>query len=161
MKKAEAAAVLCTAALILLLYVGIQEGLWAFLSLVQTAPFFVMGGIVSVLIWGFRQRIERLASSHERFPVERLLYHGVKPRARVWLVPTLMASDALLILIGAWRSWQTVVGYVCNGRSCGYVPIVTFDNAFSIALVAFSLILFRWAFSIARTIRRARISVSA
>ena len=74
MRRTEVASIVAAAVLLLVLFVGIEEGAWAFLSLVQTAPFFIMGGIVSALVWGFRKRMDRLASPPQRFPVERIPY---------------------------------------------------------------------------------------
>jgi len=117
-----------------------------------------MGGIVSMLVWGFRKRIERLASPPQRFPVEVIPYHGIRPRTKEWIGPAILLADAALLIYGAASTWETVVTVVCNGKTCTYSPVLTFANALSIVLVAVALFLARYAYALGKDIRRVRTS---
>jgi len=137
--KREIASAVVALALVGALLSGVLGGLWAFLSLVQTAPFFLMAGIISVLVWGFKSRIE---GNREKLLVERTDYRWPRLSIRIWYVPKALGGEALVLMYGGVSTWHTYVGYLCDPSGCGYGPTLTFGNVFSISLFFLGTLVF-------------------
>ena len=58
MKRDESASVVTFLTLAVILLFGVYGGLWSLSELFSLLPYFIMAGMVGVLIWGFRRRIE-------------------------------------------------------------------------------------------------------
>lgn len=59
MRRDELVSVAAFVLLAAFLLVGIYEGFWSLTELLSLVSYFIMAGMVGVLIWGFRQRIEK------------------------------------------------------------------------------------------------------
>ncbi len=60
MKKGESLALVIAALLTAALLIGIPEGWWSLAATISYVQYFIMAGIVSVLVWGFKGRIDGL-----------------------------------------------------------------------------------------------------
>ena len=58
MRRDELVSVSAFVLLAVLLLLGIHEGLWSLNEVLSLVPYFIIAGMVGVVIWGFRQRIE-------------------------------------------------------------------------------------------------------
>jgi hypothetical protein len=149
--------------LVLLLLSGIEEGLWALASLLLYGPYFIMAAMIGIFVWSFKDRFEgRTAESLSSYQtsVERLpIRRSERLSAWAWSRPIALLIGTVELLYIAVSSWQTVVGYVCDGRLCGYTPVLTFSNAVILVIVALALIFLRQAFVDFRYIREVRRSL--
>lgn len=62
MDHKEVLAILVASLLAVVLLGGIYESLWMLNSVVSLIPYFLVAGIVGVLVWGFRSRVESKSS---------------------------------------------------------------------------------------------------
>jgi hypothetical protein len=60
MKRGEVLAGIGAVLLVILLLVGVAEGLWSVTSILEYGPYFIILGIIALLGWGFRARLESL-----------------------------------------------------------------------------------------------------
>jgi hypothetical protein len=60
MKQDEAVADIGAVLLVILLIFGVTEGLWSLTSVLVYGPYFIILGIIALLGWGYRERIEAL-----------------------------------------------------------------------------------------------------
>jgi hypothetical protein len=63
MERSEQATLLVTAILFVLILFGFLLGWWSISAVLSLIPYFAIAGIIGVVVWGFRQRFERLLQS--------------------------------------------------------------------------------------------------
>ena len=144
LRPKEQLGIFATAVLLLLLLAGFQEDFWTLANLLQYGPYFIIAAILGILAWSFKDRVEGrreeptgpFLTTVERLPVTRT------ERVSLWAysLPGLLLVGAGELLYEDVTNWDTVVGYVCDRRTCGYTPVLTFGNAvlvlfFSLAIV--------------------------
>ncbi len=151
--KREASALVVIGLLFLVLLSGVLGGLWTFLSIEEVVPFILVSGIVGVFVWGFKTRVEGDRRA-EVLRIERIDYRWPKLSLRIWFAPLGLCLDGIILMYGAFSTWQTVVAYLCDNRGCGYGPVLTFANGFSIALFGSGVILFGISYHMGREIQR-------
>jgi hypothetical protein len=103
--------------LLLLPLLGAEEGLWPLAELLQLVPYFLIGGIPSILAWGFRKRAEEALTESRRGPVgksimpkrewERTDYRRTE---RIplweWIIPSaLLQAMSVMVLCAAISRW--------------------------------------------------------
>jgi hypothetical protein len=66
LRKEEAVSIVVFLFLIVLLLLGIREGYWPLSSALEYVPYFIMAGMIGVLLWGFRQRIDKAFKRNEK-----------------------------------------------------------------------------------------------
>jgi hypothetical protein len=58
MNRDETASIVAVILLGLALAIGVFRGLWSMTSVLEYMPYFIVGAILSVFVWGFRERID-------------------------------------------------------------------------------------------------------
>lgn len=58
LKRDEVVSIVALVLLGLALPIGVSTGLWSMASVLEYVPYFIMGAMVGIFLWGFRERIE-------------------------------------------------------------------------------------------------------
>lgn len=64
MKRDEIGSLTTFLILAAVLLVGVYDALWSLSDLLSLVPYFIMAGMIGVLLWGFRERIEQAFRVH-------------------------------------------------------------------------------------------------
>ena len=92
MKRDEAVSLFVFSGMAAGLLAGLYEGVWSLNDILAYVPYFIMAGMVGVLLWGFRDKIETIARKGE--------LHEPNPKLEVKIDQRLVSEPRVLLTNG-------------------------------------------------------------